>query len=91
MLVPWVVRERPSFILKGFEGADSSARGGSDIWIVAESVYNGRERGHLHANASMPNSCYMADIYCCDSFTVAVALFLSNPDSKCQSDKKYMQ
>lgn len=30
---------------------------------------------HLHANVAMPNSCCVDDIYCCDSFTVAMTGF----------------
>lgn len=84
-LVPWVVRECPSYFLRGFEGADLSARAGSDIWIMAEPPYSGGTHNtceHLHANVAMPNSCYVDDIYCCNSFTVAVAVFFANPDSK---------
>lgn len=44
--------------------------------------------GHLHANVAMPNSCYMDDIYCCNSFTVAVTVFFANPDSKGKRNKK---
>lgn len=43
--------------------------------------------GHLRANVTLPNSCYMDDIYCCSSFTVAVTFFPAKPDSNSSSNK----
>lgn len=35
--------------------------------------------GHLHADVPVPNSCYMEDIYCCDSAIVALTVLSANP------------
>ncbi len=56
-----------------------SARADADIWIMAErrTVEEHSQHGHLHANVTMPNSCYMDDIYCFSSFAVAVTFSLA--------------
>lgn len=88
-------RRRTSFIFTFFSrglwrGADLRAR------TRFRHLDHGRNRrteeersihGHLHANVTLPNSCYMDDIYCCSSFTVAVTFFPAKPDSNSSSNK----
>lgn len=43
---------------------------------------------HLHANVAKPNSCYMDDIYCCNSFTIAVTVVFADSKGYTLSQKK---
>lgn len=91
---PRVVGERPSYSLffsRGlWRGADLRARARFRHLDHGRNRRTEEERsihGHLHANVTLPNSCYMDDIYCCSSFTVAVTFFPAKPDSNSSSNK----
>lgn len=58
-------RECPSYFEGGFEGVPEPVPTSGSQWS-RHTVEEHPIHGHLYANVSVPNSCYIDDIYCCN-------------------------